>query len=159
MAFMLTKPLGRVVSGLVVIAVISFGWFVLQAYPLGGSGREVIVTVHPGDSMATIASELHTKGVISSAFAFRLDTLIFGVPIVLPGSYELKQGASFAQVRSILGATPNVRVVTVIPGLSFHEVALNVAQDTNNAFAVKFLPPPAPPRPRVPIIRTAPSRG
>ena len=136
---MLTKPLGRVVSGLVVIAVIGFGWFALQAYPLGGSGREVIVTVHPGDSMASIASELHTKGVISSAFAFRLDTLIFGVPIVLPGSYELKQGASFAQVRSILGTTPNVRVVTVIPGLSFHEVALNVAQDTNNAFAVKFL--------------------
>ena len=139
MVFMLTKPLGRIVSSLVVIAVVGFVWLALQAYPLGGSGREVIVTVHPGDSMASIASELHTKGVISSAFAFRIETLIFGVPIVQPGSYELKQGATFAQLRSILGATPNVHVVTVNPGLTLHEVALSVAQDTTNAFAVTFL--------------------
>jgi UPF0755 protein len=139
MAFMLTRPLGRLIAGLVAVVVVGLGWFVLQVYPIGGSGREVIITVHSGDSIASIASELHTKGVISSAFAFRLDSLIFGAPIVVPGSYELRQGSSFAQVRSILGALPNVHVVVVNPGLTLHEVALNVAQDTNNAFGVEFL--------------------
>lgn len=136
---MLTRPLGRVVAGLVAVAVIGLGWFALQVYPVGGSGREVIVTVHPGDSIATIASALHAEGVISSPFAFRLDALIFGAPIVVPGSYEVKQGASFSQVRSILGALPNVHVVTVNPGLTLREVAVDVAQDTNNAFGVTFL--------------------
>ncbi|MHB1208548.1 MAG: endolytic transglycosylase MltG [Acidimicrobiales bacterium] len=139
MAFMLTRPLGRAIAGLIAVVIIGLGWFTLQVYPVGGSGKEVIVTVHPGDSIALIAGELHTKGVISSAFAFRLDALIFGAPIVVPGSYELKQGSSFSQVRSILGAVPNVHVVVVNPGLTLHEVALNVAQDTNNAFGVKFL--------------------
>ncbi len=139
MAFMLTRPLGRLIAGLVAVVVVGLGWFVLQVYPIGGSGREVIITVHSGDSIASIASELHTKGVISSAFAFRLDTLIFGTPIVVPGSYELKQGSSFAQVRTILGAIPNVHVVVVNPGLTLREVAVTVAQDTNNAFGVEFL--------------------
>ncbi len=139
MAFMLTRPLGRVIAGLIAVIVIGLGWFTLQVYPVGGSGKEVIVTVHPGDSIAVIAGELHTKGVISSPFAFRLDALIFGTPIVLPGSYELRQGSSFSQVRSILGAPPNVRVVVVNPGLTLHEVAVNVAQDTDNAFGVTFL--------------------
>lgn len=136
---MLTKPLGRVVSLGVAVIVLGLGWFLLQAFPLGGSGRDVIVTVQPGDSLGQIASELHQKGVISSPFAFRLDALVLGDPIVQPGSYELQQGSSFSAVRSILNAAPNVRLVDVQPGLSFHEIAVTVAQDTSNTFGDQFL--------------------
>ncbi len=136
----MSKPLGRVVLVAVVLLVLILGWFALQVDPIfAGNGREVIVTVHPGDSLATIASELHAKGVIASPFAFRLDSLIFGTPLVLPGMYELREGASFSAVRSILGAGPNVAVVSAAPGLTLHEMAVNLAAQKGNAYATAFL--------------------
>ena len=90
MAFLLTKPLGRILLAIAVVVVGAVGWFLLQVDPVfAGKGKEVIVTVAQGDSLATIASELHQKGVIASPFAFRMDTLIFGAPLVQSGSYEL----------------------------------------------------------------------
>ena len=54
-------------------------WFALQVDPIfHGTGQEVIVSVAPGDSFATIAGVLHEKGVIASPFALRLDSLVFG---------------------------------------------------------------------------------
>ena len=124
------------VGALVVIGLV---WFALQAYPLGGAGQEVIVTVHPGDSMAVIAGQMHTAGVIGSPFAFRLDTLVFGAPLVRPGSYEIAQNSTFAHVKAIFGAEPNVQVVTVSAGLTLHEVALLVASAKGNTFANTFV--------------------
>jgi UPF0755 protein len=135
MAFMLTKPLGRILSGLVILAFVAVVWFALQMDPIGGSGRVEIVTVHSGDSLSTIAGELHAKGIIASPFAFRLDTLIFGAPTVHPGSYPMKEGASFAAIKSILSST----FVDVTPGLTLGEVAVNVANDTSSSFANRFI--------------------
>src|ERR1700722_2322615 len=104
MAFLLIQPLGRVLLAVVVFAVVFVGWFLLQVDPVfAGKGKEVIVTVAPGDSLSTIASDLHREGVIASPFAFRLDTLIFGAPTVQSGTYELRKGSSFGEVKSILG--------------------------------------------------------
>ncbi|MGA7835574.1 MAG: endolytic transglycosylase MltG [Acidimicrobiales bacterium] len=135
MAFPLTKPLGRVLLAVAVLIVIVVGWFLLQVDPIfAGTGKEVIVTVHPGDSFATIAGELHQKGVIASPFALRLDSLVFGEPTVRVGSYELRQGSSFAHVKAILGNTPNVETVDVAPGLTIKEVAFLV----NGAKGVRY---------------------
>jgi UPF0755 protein len=126
MAFLLFKPLGRVILAGVVLVVIAVGWFLLQVDPIfAGKGKEVIITVAPGDSLSTIAGKLHAEGVIASPFAFRVDTLI-GAPVVQPGTYELRQGSSFGQVKSILGNQPNVAAVAVSPGLTVKEVAFLV---------------------------------
>jgi UPF0755 protein len=139
MAFLLTKPLGRILIAIVVIVVVAVGWFLLQVDPVfAGKGKEVIVTVTQGDSLATIASELHQKGVIASPFAFRIDTLIFGSPLVQTGSYELRQGSSFGAVRSILGNAPNVDVVAVDPGLTIKEVAFLVDGVKGDGYADAF---------------------
>lgn len=132
---MLTKPLGRILIGLAVVLLVGLAWFALQVYPVGGSGREVVVTVHAGDSIATIASEMHAKGVISSPLAFRIDTLLFGAPLVHPGSYSMKQGSSFALVKSILSSP----ILVVTPGLTLREVADAAAADVGNSFGVNFL--------------------
>ncbi len=132
---MLTRPLGRVLLGVVVLVVLVVGWFALQVDPIfAGKGKEVIVTVHTGDSFATIAGELHASGVIASPFAFRLENLVLRIPLIRAGSYEMRKGSSFASVRAILGAPPNVDVVTVSPGLTLHEVAL----DVEGAMGVKY---------------------
>jgi len=140
MANMLSRPLRRVVLAVVAVIVVGVGWFALQIDPIfAGKGREVIVTVHSGDSFSTIAGELHAKGVIASTFAFRLESLVLGTPQVQPGSYQLRQGSSFAKVRSVLSATPNVFVVNASPGLTLHEIAFNLANDRGPSYATRFV--------------------
>jgi UPF0755 protein len=139
MAFLLTKPLGRVLGLVIALVVVAGLWFAWQVHPLSGSGREVIVTVHSGDSLATVASEMHAQGVIDSPFAYRIDTAIFGGPAPLAGSYQLRQNSSFAEVSSILSKGPNVEVVSVSPGLTLNEVAMSIASDAGNSFANSFV--------------------
>ena len=137
---MLFRPLRRVILAVVVVLVVVVGWFALQIDPIfAGKGREVIVTVHSGDSFSTIAGELHAKGVIASTFAFRLESLVLGTPQVQAGSYQLRQGSSFAKVRSVLNSAPNVDVVVASPGLTLHEIALSVEGDMGPTYASRFV--------------------
>jgi UPF0755 protein len=138
MAFLLTKPLGRVILAAVVVVIVAVGWFLLQVDPVfAGNGKEVIVTVDQGDSLSSIAGKLHADGVIASTFAFRIDT-IFGAPVVQPGTYELRQGSTFAEVKSILGNQPNVAAVEVSPGLTVKEVAFLVDGVKGVKYADRF---------------------
>jgi len=135
----LSSPLRKLAAAIGAVAVIVIAWFSLQYFPPGGSGREVLITVRPGDSMAVIAGDLHQSGVLASAFAFRIDSLIEGAPLVRPGAYEIAQGASFSSIRSILSGGPNVPQVDVVPGLTVKEIALDLANSVGNPFASTFL--------------------
>ena len=139
MAFLPTRPLGRVL-GLVIILVVVVGlWFGLQVHPLSGQGKAVIVTVRDGESLSAVASAMHAKGVIGSPLAYRIDTTIFGAPTLTAGSYQIRQNSSFGELSSILSKGPNVEVVSVLPGLTLHEVALSIAKDVGNTFANSFV--------------------
>jgi UPF0755 protein len=139
MPSILSRPLGRLLAAGVVIAVVALGWFALQVDPIfSTAGKEVIVTVHPGDSIATIAAEMHAKGVIASPLAFRIYT-IFGAPVVQAGSYEIAQGSSFAKVSSVFGSAPNVQVADVTAGMTLHEVALTIASAKGATWADSFV--------------------
>jgi UPF0755 protein len=128
-----------VLTGVVVVIFIIGVWFFLQADPIFSSrGREVIITVHEGDSVSAVASELAAKGVIASSFAFHVDNILFGSFVVKPGAYELQQGSSFSHVRSVLRG-PVIPDVTALPGLTLHEVALDVAQAKGNRYADEFV--------------------
>jgi UPF0755 protein len=139
MGSLLSSLLGRIAIGVVAVIVVVVGWFFLQIEPLFSSqGKSVIITVQSGESISTIASALHAKGVIASPFAFRLDTLVSSISVT-PGSYELHQHSSFGAVRSILTSLPNVVDIDVTAGLTLHEVAVDVANAMGatygNAFA------------------------
>lgn len=126
-------------SGVVVVILIFGVWFFLQADPLFSSrGREVVISVHQGDSLSTVANELATKGVIASSFAFHVDNILFGSFVVQPGAYEVQQGSSFSHIRSVLRG-PAIPEVTALPGLTLHEVALAVAQAKGNRYADNFV--------------------
>lgn len=129
----------RLLSTAILLLVMLLGWFILQVEPVfSHPGKEAIITVQQGDSMSTIASKLAAKHVIASSAAFRLDTLIFGSPNVVPGSYEMKEGSSFGTVRSIISSLPNVNVVDVTAGLTLHEVVIDVANDMGATYANNF---------------------
>jgi UPF0755 protein len=137
---MLSKPLGRVLAGLVVVIIVLVVWFALQVDPLfHGKGKSVIVNVSQGEPLSAIASDLHAKGVIASSLAFDIDTTIFGSFSVQEGSYEIAQGSSFSHVRSIFGAQPNITPVDVTAGMTLHEVAIAVANEKSNTYATAFL--------------------
>ncbi len=137
---MLSKPLGRIVAGLVIVVVIVVAWFLLQVDPIfHGKGKEVIVTVSDGESLSSLTSALHAQGVIASTLAFKIDTTIFGSFLPDQGSYEIAQGASFSHIRSVFSSGPNVAVVDVTAGLTLHEVALDIASAKGNAYADRFV--------------------
>jgi UPF0755 protein len=139
MAFMLFKPVGRALLAVLLVVVVAVAWFALQIDPIfAHKSKEVIITVHGGDSFATVASELHAKGVIASPFALRLESLVLGSVDVRAGSYQLRQGSSFSTVRAILSHAPNVDVIDATPGLTLHEIALEVAGERGVDFANTF---------------------
>lgn len=140
MATVFLRPLRRVLLGALIVLLVIVGWFALQVDPIfAGKGKEVIVTVHSGDSLSTIAGELHAKGVIASPFAFRMENLVLGTPLIQSGSYELRQGSSFSSVRAILGNGPNIADVDVTAGLTLHEVAVDVANQKGTTYANSFV--------------------
>jgi UPF0755 protein len=136
---MLFSPLRKALAAVIGVVVIVIVWFALQYFPLGGSGRLVMITVRSGDSMSSIAAELHQAGVLASPFAFRVDSFLEGAPLVTPGVYEFGQGADYSNIRSILSGGPNVPQVDVTPGLTVKEVALDLTNQVGNTFASTFL--------------------
>ena len=124
-------------SVLVAIVVVGAGgslWFWLQADPLASPGPVVTVVVHPGDSLSAIGSELHAQGVIASPLAFRIDAVVFGAPVVVPGSYQFHQRSSFSDVMGTLGAP---RVI-VTGGETLGEVTHSVSAVQGRAYAAAF---------------------
>jgi UPF0755 protein len=100
-----------------------FAFYVVEANPLGGRGRQVIVDVRSGEGSTAVADALANQGVIGSSLAFRMGDLVYGTPSVLPGTYLFHQNESFGDVRATLGGGPNVSAMTVLPGYTLHEMA------------------------------------
>jgi len=136
---MLPKLLRRLIVGGGTIALLAIVWFALQAFPLGGGGRNAIVDVQFGDSLRTISSKLHAAGVIASPLAFDIDTAVFGDIQVQSGYYEIPEGASFGTIREVLSHGPNAQVVGITPGIALWEVQDHLTQDMGASYANAFM--------------------
>jgi UPF0755 protein len=124
------------ITGLVVLLVLlSGGWYGFNAHPLSAAGVPVAIRVVPGESVAGVAHDLEQKGVLASAFAFRIDTLLFGAPTIRDGYYLIPQGSSHGTVREILSRTPNANVVTVFAGATIRQIARQIATVKGDDFA------------------------
>jgi UPF0755 protein len=123
-----------VIAAVIILVVV---WFFLQTDPISSNGRETIVSVHTGDTLSTLGSELANDHVIASSLAFHLDTIVFGSFQVTPGAYEVRDGSSYSHIRSVFTG-PGVPEVTASPGLTLHEVALLVEQEKGVSYANSF---------------------
>ena len=98
-------------------------WFTNSALPFASPGREVVVRVVAGDSVATVANKLEDAHVVASALAFRVDVAVFGSLLIQPGYYELHEHSSHADIRAILSSVPNAQAVTIFPGATIRQIA------------------------------------
>lgn len=88
-------------------------------------GQEVIVAIPKGATLSDVGSILHEKGVISSAFVFKLVAMIRGEQTrIQAGEYSLKTGSDADAVldQLISGKTSMYRV-TVPEGYNLEQVA------------------------------------
>ena len=116
------------VAGAVVVVILGFAlWYQLESNALGPPGKQVIVTVKPGESTSSVISTLSDRGVIGSSLAFRISDFFHGTPTVQSGSYAMHQNQTFAEVRALLAAGPNIYPVDVRPGNTLSEVATEVS--------------------------------
>jgi UPF0755 protein len=112
-----------VVGGLIVVAV---AWFLLSLFqPMKGDGAgDVAITVPSGASVGEIGDLLESKGVISSAFFFRLRTSMAGKSgDFKAGEIPMREDMSYAAAIDVLADPPQPETVTItIPeGLSRSE--------------------------------------
>ena len=115
------------IAGALLVLLLAFTlWYELESHALGPEGPQVVVTVHEGESTNSVISSLSQQHVIGSSLAFRISDFFHGTPTVLPGSYALHQNQTFAEVRAILAAGPNIYPVDVPPGFTLREVAAEV---------------------------------
>jgi UPF0755 protein len=101
-------------------------WYELNAHALGPEGRQVVITIHDGESADSVVSALASDHVIASSLAFKFGDLINGTPTISPGSYALHENQTYGEVRTILNGGPNISVVNVRAGLTLHEIAQRV---------------------------------
>jgi UPF0755 protein len=117
-----------VVLLIVIVAVGGYLWVDHEASPSGKPGPQVIVTIHTGTGVNQLASDLQSKGVISSSLAFKIWSQLHSVPGVLPGSYAFRKNSSFDSVKSIVAGDPNVFPVNIPPGFTVAEAAQRIGQ-------------------------------
>ena len=116
-----------IVGGALLVVVLGFTlWYQLESHALGPEGKQVVITVRQGEAADSVINALSEKGVIGSSLAFRISDFFHGTPTVLPGSYALHENQTFAEVRAILAAGPNIYPVDVRPGFTLSEVAARV---------------------------------
>ena len=105
-------------------------WFWYQVDPPGSPGRAVIVTIPKGAGTAAIADRLEARGVVGSAFAFRVYAQVSGAPSVQAGEYRLQRGLGARAVIDALRRGPRQHYVKLAlpPGLTFDEIAGRVGK-------------------------------
>ena len=125
----------RLIAAAFAVAVLGVGWYGLSAYPLSSPGTQVALRVSPGESVSQVAASLEKAGVLRSALAFRIDTMIFGAPVIRDGYYVVPRNSSHAEIRKILSSTPNAHVVTVFAGATIRQIARQMETVNGSTFA------------------------
>ncbi len=102
--------------GLVILVALAGVWSYAGPGPKAPDGEVTVVTLERGSGVGKIGHTLRTAGVISSAGLFALAARLTGAASELKaGEYEIKSGASMAQVLADIRAGKVVRRAITIP--------------------------------------------
>ncbi len=129
------RRLAVVAVGIMVVVAVLAGtvglWARHQLYP-GGGGNPITVEIPSGASAGSIADLLEQKGVLRSAFLFKLWLKVKGSPNVQAGEYRFPLHANADVVLRLLKAgplPPPALRFTVPPGLNIRQIPARIARD------------------------------
>ena len=120
-----------IVVGLVIVGGLAFSWVQKQVNPSGSPGESVPVTITEGMSTAEIGELLESRGVISSATAFKYYAQVTGAGSIQAGNYSLRKGEDLAKVFDVLEGGASVEAgqpITIPEGLKLAEIAAVVGR-------------------------------
>lgn len=125
--------------GLIIFSLVVFAWnAAIDLFsPVGGSSTSISIEVQPHEPAAQIGDELQNKGVIRSAFAFRVWARVQGLDQKLQaGVYkQLSPKMSIAEITDrLLNGQPDAIPYTIVEGYRIEQIA-RVLNDGN---LVKF---------------------
>src|SRR3989344_1705270 len=115
------------------------GWWNSQLSPVSKVGEEKKVVVEKGKSVAGIANQLKTEGLIKSEFVFKLYTRQSGLTLSA-GTFEISPTMSTPEIVKALSGVPNEAWVTIIEGWRIEEIAekINEQLSINNEQFIKL---------------------
>ncbi|KKW41499.1 MAG: Aminodeoxychorismate lyase [Candidatus Magasanikbacteria bacterium GW2011_GWA2_56_11] len=121
------KMLGRLIIGVLSLAVLAAGWYFYSAFYLapGGYAGTASFTIREGESVFSLSERLKTEGIVRSSGLFRLYLKAKKIDRKIhPGTYVLKPPLTVGRVAETL-ATPGLteRTITIIPGWDLRDIA------------------------------------
>jgi len=125
---------------------LGFLWWKSVSTPQSTNTQKVRFIIRKGSGAATIANNLEKKGLIKSAFSFKLYVQLKGqAGSIPPGEFEIPQNLSLPEVVSLLLDGPTELWVTIPEGLRREEIAekfietLDLSGSDKNIFRDEFL--------------------
>lgn len=123
------KPnkLFRLIIALVVLGIV--GYFGVTGYigylksPADPSGERVAFVINPGETVSDVANKLEEKGIIRSAFAFKMAARDAGLTGVNIGDFIVSPAMTHTEIIDVLkGGSTDVRV-TLLEGWRVEQIA------------------------------------
>ncbi|MDQ4040681.1 MAG: endolytic transglycosylase MltG, partial [Actinomycetota bacterium] len=99
-------PLALLIAA--ILAILGAGWFLMQLFqPLhGAGGAPVSVSIPRGAGVSQASDILAERGVVSSAFFFKLRAKLEGTGEIKPGNYTFREDTSFGDALAALAKGP-----------------------------------------------------
>jgi len=126
------------VIAVVVVLFAVFSWYEISSHPFGGPGKNTTIEVTSGESYSAVVNQFASRGVLSSALAFKIYSEIHGAPTVLPGFYTIATNSTFGAVHDLLATGPNTSAISVPPGFTLQEVANRLASTVGSNYGASF---------------------
>ena len=126
------------VIAVVVVLFAVFSWYEISSHPFGGPGKNTTIEVTSGESYSAVVNQFASRGVLSSALAFKIYSEIHGAPTVLPGFYTIATNSTFGAVHALLATGPNTSAISVPPGFTLQEVANRLASTVGSNYGASF---------------------
>ncbi len=132
------KVVAGIFAGLILAALLGAGaLYYVYARGISGAqhGPKVTFSIRSGDGFSSVGSRLAALKVINSAMFFDIYVKLHPSFTLLPGFYTLHKDESVADVLHVFRSGPNEFKVTVVPGMTLAQIALQVGALAGNSVA------------------------
>lgn len=123
---------------LVSIVIVGLADFNINISPVSKVSKKVEFTIKDNSTYYTIASSLHSEGLIKSEFWYKVYVKLIGPEKLQAGTFTLNKNMSVKEIIDLLekgtNSDPNEVKITFKEGYNIRKVAKAIAANTNNTY-------------------------